>query len=128
MPCSGYAVLFGRSIAARSPTTCPTPLSLAVMDVCGAPALTARVVAEHRRDRGTAPVVAVVGGGGKSGSLSLAAASEAGAARTIGVVPARAGGRAGWRPRAWPTWSSSPTPATPWPCATPSRPPAGRPT
>ena len=87
VPCTGYAVLFGRSIAARLPADLPAPLSLAVMDVCGAPALTARVVAEHRRDRGTAPVVAVVGGAGKSGSLSLAAANEAGAARTIGVVP-----------------------------------------
>jgi L-erythro-3,5-diaminohexanoate dehydrogenase len=52
------------------------------MDVCGAPALTARVVAGY-----DAPVVAVVGGAGKSGSLSLAAARQAGAARTIGVVP-----------------------------------------
>ena len=44
------------------------------MDVCGAPALTARVVGEYV-DRGTTPpVVAVVGGAGKSGSLSLAAA------------------------------------------------------
>ncbi len=87
VPCTGYAVLFGRSIAARLPEDLPTPLSLAVMDVCGAPALVARVVAEHRRDHGVAPVVAVVGGAGKSGSLSLAAAHEAGAARTIGVVP-----------------------------------------
>jgi L-erythro-3,5-diaminohexanoate dehydrogenase len=36
------------------------------------------------------PVVAVVGGAGKSGSLSLAAARQAGATRTIGVVPHRA--------------------------------------
>ncbi len=87
VPCTGYAVLFGRSVAARLPEDLPAPLSLAVMDVCGAPALVARVVAEHRRDHGVAPVVAVVGGAGKSGSLSLAAAHEAGAARTIGVVP-----------------------------------------
>ena len=52
------------------------------MDVCGAPALTARVVEEY-----DAPVVVVVGGAGKSGSLSLAAARESGAARVIGVVP-----------------------------------------
>ena len=52
------------------------------MDVCGAPALTARVVAGY-----DAPTVAVIGGGGKSGSLSLAAARAAGAGRTIGVVP-----------------------------------------
>jgi L-erythro-3,5-diaminohexanoate dehydrogenase len=31
--------------------------------------------------------VAVIGGAGKSGSLSLAAAHDAGAARTVGVVP-----------------------------------------
>src|SRR5439155_7388688 len=33
------------------------------------------------------PTVAVLGGAGKSGSLSLAAARRAGAARTVGVVP-----------------------------------------
>src|SRR5919112_917145 len=44
VPCDGYAVLFGRSIAARIPDDLPADLSLAVMDVCGAPALTRRVV------------------------------------------------------------------------------------
>ncbi|GAB2862831.1 L-erythro-3,5-diaminohexanoate dehydrogenase [Nocardioides pacificus] len=82
VPCDGYAVLFGRSIAARLPDDLAPELSLAVMDVCGAPALTARVVGEY-----DAPTVAVVGGAGKSGSLSLAAARDAGAGRTIGVVP-----------------------------------------
>ena len=86
VPCDGYAVLFGRSIAAVLPDDLPTALSLAVMDVCGAPALTARVVEERVR-QGEAPVVAVVGGAGKSGSLSLAAAERAGARHTIGVVP-----------------------------------------
>lgn len=86
VPCDGYAVLFGRSMATVIPDDLPAELSLAVLDVCGAPALTARVVAEYAA-RGTAPVVAVVGAAGKSGSLSLAAAREAGAARTIGVVP-----------------------------------------
>jgi L-erythro-3,5-diaminohexanoate dehydrogenase len=86
VPCDGYAVLFGRSIAAVIPDDLPTDLSLSVMDVCGAPALTARVV-EGYVGAGTAPVVAVIGGGGKSGSLSLAAARRAGAGRTIGVVP-----------------------------------------
>jgi L-erythro-3,5-diaminohexanoate dehydrogenase len=86
VPCDGYAVLFGRSIAAVVPDDLDPALSLSVMDVCGAPALTARVVGEYV-DRGTEPVVAVIGGAGKSGSLSLAAAREAGAARTIGVVP-----------------------------------------
>ncbi len=87
VPCTGYAVLFGRSIAARLPDDLPTALSLAVMDVCGAPALTARVVAEHVGRDTPGPVVAVVGGAGKSGSLSLAAARDAGASRTVGVVP-----------------------------------------
>lgn len=82
VPCDGYAVLFGRSVAAVLPDDLPAELSLAVMDVCGAPALTARVVGQY-----DAPVVAVVGGAGKSGSLSLAAARRAGARRTIGVVP-----------------------------------------
>ena len=82
VPCDGYAVLFGRSIAAVLPDDLPTELSLAVMDVCGAPALTRRVVERHEQ-----PVVAVIGGAGKSGSLSLAAARRAGAARTVGVVP-----------------------------------------
>ncbi len=87
--CNGYAVLFGRSIAARLPDDLAVDLSLSVMDVCGAPALTARVVEEYVA-AGTAPVVAVIGGAGKSGSLSLAAARRAGASRTIGVVPHRA--------------------------------------
>ena len=82
VPCDGYAILFGRSIAARLPDDLPTELSLAVLDVCGAPALTRRVVAGYDD-----PVVAVVGGAGKSGSLSLAAARGAGARRTLGVVP-----------------------------------------
>jgi L-erythro-3,5-diaminohexanoate dehydrogenase len=86
VPCQGYAILFGRTIAAKIPTDLPTPLALAVMDVCGAPALTARVV-EGYAARGTAPTVCVIGGAGKSGSLSLAAARKAGAGRTIAVVP-----------------------------------------
>lgn len=82
VPCAGYAILFGRSIAARLPDDLPAELSLAVLDVCGAPALTERVVAGYER-----PTVVVVGGAGKSGSLSLAAARAAGAGHTIGVVP-----------------------------------------
>jgi L-erythro-3,5-diaminohexanoate dehydrogenase len=81
-PCDGYAILFGRSIAAVLPDDLPTRLSLAVMDVCGAPALTARVVAQYEQ-----PCVAVIGGAGKSGSLSLAAADNAGARHLIGIVP-----------------------------------------
>ena len=86
VPCDGYAVLFGRSIAAVLPDDLPAELSLSVMDVCGAPALTARVV-EGYAEGGHAPTVSVIGGAGKSGSLSLAAARRAGAKRTVGVVP-----------------------------------------
>jgi L-erythro-3,5-diaminohexanoate dehydrogenase len=85
VPCDGYAVLFGRSIAAVIPDDLPADLSLSVMDVCGAPALTARVVGDY-----VEPTVAVIGGGGKSGSLSLAAARQSGAGRLIGVVPHQA--------------------------------------
>jgi len=86
VPCDGHAILFGRSIAAHLPRDLPTELALAVMDVCGAPALTHRVVAKYVA-QGRPPTVAVIGGAGKSGSLALAAARRAGAARTIGVVP-----------------------------------------
>lgn len=87
VPCDGYAVLFGRSIAAVLPEDLDPALSLAVMDVCGAPALTARVVGEYLTSAEDDVVVAVIGGAGKSGSLSLAAAKAAGATRVIGVVP-----------------------------------------
>ncbi|MFI6263576.1 zinc-binding alcohol dehydrogenase [Micromonospora sp. NPDC051006] len=95
VPCDGYAILFARSIAAVLPADQDPQLSLAVLDVCGAPALTGRVVARYVADRAregdARPVtVAVIGGAGKSGSLSLAAARRAGAARTVGVVPVAA--------------------------------------
>lgn len=104
VPCAGHAILYGRSAAAVLPDDLDDVLALAVLDVCGAPALTARVVAGHLRDRGpdtairTGPAadpatgaggvtVAVLGGAGKSGALALAAARRAGATRTVGVVP-----------------------------------------
>jgi L-erythro-3,5-diaminohexanoate dehydrogenase len=87
VPAEGHAILFGRSIAAVLPDDLPAELALAVLDVCGAPALTARVVRQYV-ERGTKPTVAVIGAAGKSGSLSLAAARHAGAGRTVGVVPA----------------------------------------
>jgi L-erythro-3,5-diaminohexanoate dehydrogenase len=103
VPAAGHAVLFGRSIAVRLPDDLPTPLALAVMDVCGAPALTSRVVGQYVATGLTGgfetvaslppqppTTVVVIGGAGKSGSLALAAAREAGATRTVGVVPHRA--------------------------------------
>ena len=83
VPCEGHAILFARSIAAVLPEDLPAKLSLAVLDVCGAPALTRRVVKKGA-------VVLVVGAAGKSGSLSAAAARQAGAAKIIGVVPTEA--------------------------------------
>jgi L-erythro-3,5-diaminohexanoate dehydrogenase len=85
VPCAGHAILFARSVAAVLPGDLDPRLALAVLDVCGAPALTDRVVRQYER-----PVVAVIGAAGKSGSLSLAAARRAGAARTVGVVPTAA--------------------------------------
>jgi L-erythro-3,5-diaminohexanoate dehydrogenase len=91
VPADGHAILFGRSIAARLPDDLPVPLALSVLDVCGAPALTARVVDRQRAaDPTHSPAVAVLGGAGKSGSLSLAAARRAGAGRLVGVVPTEA--------------------------------------
>ena len=83
VPCEGHAILFARSIAAVLPADLPVPLALAVMDVCGAPALTSRVVKDGA-------VVVIIGAAGKSGSLSAAAARQAGAAKVIGVVPTEA--------------------------------------
>ena len=81
IPARGTAILFGRSVAAVLPDDLAPELALAVYDVCGAPALTDRVV----RDYETPVTVAVLGGAGKSGSLSLVAARLAGA-RTVAVV------------------------------------------
>ena len=80
VPCEGHAILFARSIAAVLPDDLSAELSLAVMDVCGAPALTSRVVRKGS-------VVLIIGAAGKSGSLSAAAARQSGAAKIIGVVP-----------------------------------------
>jgi L-erythro-3,5-diaminohexanoate dehydrogenase len=85
VPCDGHAILFARSIAVPLPADLPAPLALAVLDVCGAPALTERVVGGYR-----SPVVAILGAAGKSGSLSAAAARRAGAGAIIGVVPGQA--------------------------------------
>jgi L-erythro-3,5-diaminohexanoate dehydrogenase len=80
VPAEGTAILFARSVVGVLPADLPAELALAVYDVCGAPALTDRVVRAQQD-----PTVAVLGGAGKSGSLALAAARLAGA-RTVGVV------------------------------------------
>lgn len=90
VPAEGHAILFGRTIAARLPDDLDPRLALMVMDVCGAPALVERVVGEYTQSHAGGPrplTVAVLGGAGKSGSLSLAAARRAGAGHLIAVVP-----------------------------------------
>ncbi|MFS3130377.1 L-erythro-3,5-diaminohexanoate dehydrogenase [Nocardioides sp. Bht2] len=82
VPTDGYAIVFGQSIVAKVPSDLPAELALAVFDVCGAPALTRRTVRNA-----AAGSVAVVGGAGKSGSMSLAAARDAGARHLVAVVP-----------------------------------------
>jgi L-erythro-3,5-diaminohexanoate dehydrogenase len=84
VPADGTAILFGRSIVGVLPDDLPPELALAVYDVCGAPALTDRIVGKYQD-----PMVLVVGGAGKSGSLSLAAAKRAGA-RTRAIVVSEA--------------------------------------
>jgi L-erythro-3,5-diaminohexanoate dehydrogenase len=81
VPAEGTAILFARSIAAVLPDDLPDAVSLAVLDVCGAPAATARVV-----ERTGATSVVVLGAAGKSGCLSLAAARAAGATELTGLV------------------------------------------
>jgi L-erythro-3,5-diaminohexanoate dehydrogenase len=81
VPAHGHAILFGRSIAAVLPDDLDPALALAVLDVCGAPALTDRVVRakitatagqllpQATPEAATAvqlrPLVAVIGGAGK---------------------------------------------------------------
>ena len=86
VPASGYAILFSSASFAIVPEDLTPSLVVSVLDVCGAPSLTSRVVSEfaHRWNR---PVVAVIGASGRSGSLSAFAAKRAGASRVIGVVP-----------------------------------------
>jgi L-erythro-3,5-diaminohexanoate dehydrogenase len=81
VPAQGTAILFARSIAAVLPDDLTDTVSLAVLDVCGAPAATARAV-----ERTGARSVVVLGAAGKSGCLSLAAARAAGAVELTGLV------------------------------------------
>ena len=91
IPCEGHAILFARSIAAVLPLDLPVPLSLAVLDVCGAPALTQRVVMPGS-------VALIIGAAGKSGSLSAAAPAR----------PARQRSSASSRPKKKPPCSATP--------------------
>ena len=65
----GKAVLFESGIYAKLPDDMPDALALAILDVAGAPAQTAKLVR-------SGDTVLVVGGGGKSGLLCLAEARK----------------------------------------------------
>ncbi len=110
VPCAGHAILFGRSIATVLPADLPGPLALAVLDVCGAPALTHRVTSSlagpggRRRSRSSAPRARAArcrrhrpGGRAPAGSSAWSG--------TSGRRPACE--RPAGTPRPWPTpWSS----------------------
>ncbi len=65
----GHAILFDSGIAVKIPADINEGLALAALDVCGAPAQTARLVKPGMR-------VAVIGGGGKSGLFCLLQAKK----------------------------------------------------
>ncbi len=65
----GKAVLFESSIYTGIPDDIPLPLTLAVLDVCGAPAQTSRLISPGN-------IVVIIGAGGKSGILCTYAARK----------------------------------------------------
>jgi L-erythro-3,5-diaminohexanoate dehydrogenase len=74
--CDGEAILFATGLWARLPGDLPEAVALAVLDVCGAPAVTARHVGPGQR--------VLVLGAGKSGALVAAQArSSVGAAGAV---------------------------------------------
>ena len=70
VPAQGYAILFATGTYARLPDDLPDAVSLAVLDVAGAPAHVSRLARDRR--------VLVIGGAGKAGMLCLFAARDAG--------------------------------------------------
>ncbi len=71
----GHAILFATGLWAKLPADLPEPLVLALLDVCGAPALVARHVRAGSR--------VLVIGAGKSGALCCAQAKRNGARQVI---------------------------------------------
>jgi L-erythro-3,5-diaminohexanoate dehydrogenase len=84
IPVVARAIVFGESSLAAVPTDLPPGVALAAYDVCGAPALTTRVL-QRRLLSGSAEHLVVLGGG-KSAVLSAAAARELGI-RATALVP-----------------------------------------
>ena len=84
IPCAGHAILFARSIAVPLPDDLPGALALAVFDVCGAPALTRRVVSAYRAGRGFGDRPA---GSPATGSPAAGSPQPAAGAQPPGVPP-----------------------------------------
>lgn len=82
----GEAIIFASGIYAKLPADLPQKLALAVLDVAGAPAQTAKIVKPG-------DTVVVIGGGGKSGLLCLhEACKRAGiTGKVIGISQSGAG-------------------------------------
>jgi L-erythro-3,5-diaminohexanoate dehydrogenase len=78
----GQAILFETGLYAKLPADIGEKLALAILDVAGAPAQTARLVKEG-------DTVVVIGGGGKSGTLCVYEAKKRAGATgcVIGVSP-----------------------------------------
>ena len=74
----GQAILFASGLFARLPADLPETVALAVLDVAGAPAQTAKLVQPGH-------TVLVIGGGGKSGVLCLYQAKQKAGVTTIAV-------------------------------------------
>jgi L-erythro-3,5-diaminohexanoate dehydrogenase len=74
----GHAILFASGIFSKLPQDLPETVSLAVLDVAGAPAQTRKLVRENQ-------TVVVIGGGGKSGILCLYEAKKKAGVTTIAV-------------------------------------------
>lgn len=79
---TGQAILFESGLYARLPDDIPEKVALAILDVAGAPAQTARLVKPG-------DTVVVVGGGGKSGTLCVYEARKAAGPTgcVIGISP-----------------------------------------
>jgi L-erythro-3,5-diaminohexanoate dehydrogenase len=83
-----HAILFATGLYAKLPEDMPDTLALAALDVCGAPALTGRLVEPGMR--------VLVIGAGKSGALCCAQARRSGARQVIALdVSSAALGRLG---------------------------------
>ncbi|HUB05980.1 MAG TPA: L-erythro-3,5-diaminohexanoate dehydrogenase [Myxococcales bacterium] len=78
---TGHAILFATGLWAKVPADLPEPLVLALLDVCGAPALVARHVAAGDR--------VLVIGAGKSGALCCAQAKRSGARQVLAADVSR---------------------------------------